>query len=419
MYHKKLTAIAAGVVLATGGIGAANATVWTQTIDNATYNATGTISFDDWGYTGPGGRTAVEFDPINGFGGPAEGNALDPTGGIGQIQHVVTTGPDGIAPNFDGSYNIETDFGAPVPGTFTDADMDSGTNFYRWGYTSPAGSEFNQMKIDYDGDYLIGQNDMSFAFYNFFDYSSLGSVTGLPEGTHLTGLAFQPYTLSDAAGWCGSVMVSHPNALEAMAGQVTFDFAFDVYFQVTDEFGDTTLTYSSTEVVRDFQMRSYGDLTINVTVGETQQLFTSRAVVNNTDPTTFNDGSTPTVTGSPVDEAYHNKVSFHGGGVVGTALECMQETTEWQDGERGPGVKRYATLYDELTPCFTADPAFNIQSHAYAGYAFVLRADADRIIDYFDESIYGPDPYAVPVPAAVWLFGSGLLGLAGFARRRK
>ena len=25
---------------------------------------------------------------------------------------------------------------------------------------------------------------------------------------------------------------------------------------------------------------------------------------------------------------------------------------------------------------------------------------------------------AVPVPAAVWLFGSGLLGLAGFARRR-
>jgi hypothetical protein len=26
---------------------------------------------------------------------------------------------------------------------------------------------------------------------------------------------------------------------------------------------------------------------------------------------------------------------------------------------------------------------------------------------------------SVPVPAAAWLFGSGLVGIAGFARRRK
>jgi len=32
---------------------------------------------------------------------------------------------------------------------------------------------------------------------------------------------------------------------------------------------------------------------------------------------------------------------------------------------------------------------------------------------------YTPTPSAVPVPAAVWLFGSGLVGLAGIARRRK
>jgi hypothetical protein len=30
-----------------------------------------------------------------------------------------------------------------------------------------------------------------------------------------------------------------------------------------------------------------------------------------------------------------------------------------------------------------------------------------------------PFPSAVPVPAAVWLFGSGLLGLVGLASRRK
>jgi len=28
-------------------------------------------------------------------------------------------------------------------------------------------------------------------------------------------------------------------------------------------------------------------------------------------------------------------------------------------------------------------------------------------------------PSAVPIPAAVWLFGSGLLGLVGVMRRRK
>ena len=28
-------------------------------------------------------------------------------------------------------------------------------------------------------------------------------------------------------------------------------------------------------------------------------------------------------------------------------------------------------------------------------------------------------PTAVPLPAAVWLFGSGLIGLIGMARRRK
>lgn len=35
-----------------------------------------------------------------------------------------------------------------------------------------------------------------------------------------------------------------------------------------------------------------------------------------------------------------------------------------------------------------------------------------------DGSGYGPAPSAVPVPAAVWLFGSGLLGLVAVARRR-
>jgi len=38
---------------------------------------------------------------------------------------------------------------------------------------------------------------------------------------------------------------------------------------------------------------------------------------------------------------------------------------------------------------------------------------------YFDNVQMLVEPPAVPVPAAVWLFGSGLLGLVGIARRKK
>ena len=38
--------------------------------------------------------------------------------------------------------------------------------------------------------------------------------------------------------------------------------------------------------------------------------------------------------------------------------------------------------------------------------------------DHTNEEIWMVRPSAVPLPAAVWLFGSGLIGLAGIARRR-
>jgi hypothetical protein len=45
-------------------------------------------------------------------------------------------------------------------------------------------------------------------------------------------------------------------------------------------------------------------------------------------------------------------------------------------------------------------------------------ADANCVADiYFDNASMVVNP--VPVPAAVWLFGSGLIGLIGIARRRK
>ena len=62
----------------------------------------------------------------------------------------------------------------------------------------------------------------------------------------------------------------------------------------------------------------------------------------------------------------------------------------------------------------TATPSFSgLWDDVYTSEVRIL---ADR------ESVAGIDNYmasAVPVPAAVWLFGSGLIGLIGIARRKK
>jgi len=115
----KRTQLAILIALATAG-STANATIFTRTIDSASYGVSGTITLDDWGYTGPGGRTADDFSAINGFGN----NALDPTGGIGQIQHVVTQEHDWATP--DANQEVDRDLGGP---TYYNANMDAGVNF--------------------------------------------------------------------------------------------------------------------------------------------------------------------------------------------------------------------------------------------------------------------------------------------------
>lgn len=434
----QLTTLAMALTVATGG---ANAAIHTEIFDGGTtLGSTGSITFDDWGFTGPNGRTATDFSQINGFGngtynaGTADYCINNPAAcGIGQVQHVVTSGPDMLTPD-DPAY-IKSDPGGT--NTYVDANVDSMATFYEWGYTSNADSTFNNMLIDFDGDYQIAKDDMSFSFYNTIEYQQEGTSGTVADGTYNNFLAFQPYALSDATGWCGSVLASHPNAHEAMAGQVTFDFAFDVYFRTQTGF----LIYSSTEIVRGFEMRSYGELTLDITTeaGIHQQMNAS-AVINNTDPTaTISSVDANTPTGDP--ELWHNKVSFMGGDVVTTGSaesiqadydsgaafgeavggDCGLLTAEFAAGQTGIGIKKFDSLIDGITDaaaCTTAGGTW--QAHAYSGYGFILRADAERFVDYFDEGVYGADPMvaAVPVPAAVWLFGSGLIGLVGVARRK-
>lgn len=268
--------------------GSSNATVWETPIQG------GSISFDDWGYTGPNGRTAMDFSSVNGFGGAAEGNLLDPTGGIGQIQHVITKDPDGLTP--DPSYSFQQEFTNAE--LYPDANTDAAVNFYNWGYTTSGGSTFNNMRIDYDGDYLIGRDDMAFNMYDTIMYNNETLNPTTPDSDYspidsATTINFQPYALSDATGWCGSVTSTNPAALEGMAGQIEFDFGFEVFFAWSpkDVNGDFAPGTGSMQIVSDFQMRSYGSITLEVTQadgGTADVKYEASAVVNNTNPTTSN-----------------------------------------------------------------------------------------------------------------------------------
>lgn len=379
-----------------------SAVQWVRNLDGSTTSGTtGTITLDDWDFVGPQGRQADSFAP---WGGQFGNGAIDTMGkayclanptlcGIGQIQHVITSGPDGITP--DARANILDDF-RPDTGNFPNANVDSLTTFYLWGYTTAPGSTFNNMMIDLDGDYFIPQEDMLFEWYNGIDYTQVVQagetrVGSNPDGTYNNSLGFQPYALSDGIGWCGSVIASHPNAHEAMAGQVKFDIAMDVYNRAADG----TLSYFSTEVTTDFEMRSFGNIVVDLTdASGTNQFMSAQAVINNTDASVAPQAVGPS---TPVgDFSWHNRVSFMGANILPAMNYCGIETAEWISGARGIGVKRYASLRKDLTTQTDCEAAGGVWDYnAFAGYGYILRADGNRYIDFFDETVYGTDPMTV------------------------
>ncbi|MDH5190114.1 MAG: hypothetical protein OEW89_02565 [Gammaproteobacteria bacterium] len=60
----------------------------------------------------------------------------------------------------------------------------------------------------------------------------------------------------------------------------------------------------------------------------------------------------------------------------------------------------------------------NFYSSLPVGESVFRFGDNDTFVGYWNTGIEIINPNPVPVPAAVWLFGSGLLGLIGFARRK-
>ncbi len=85
----------------------------------------------------------------------------------------------------------------------------------------------------------------------------------------------------------------------------------------------------------------------------------------------------------------------------------------------GPGDSVLATIYDELDNVLASVTITTQTFIDFGGYTGISRI-------YFDDSssaaglAFGEITFqAVPIPAAAWLFGSGLLALGGMSRRKK
>ena len=89
-------------------------------------------------------------------------------------------------------------------------------------------------------------------------------------------------------------------------------------------------------------------------------------------------------------------------------------------GSYHPDGSAYVFKWDFGDGSSTGYGAFPTPTHTYANpglYDVML-----EVVDVFGNTDLGgttADISAIPVPATVWLFGSGLLGLIGIARRRK
>ncbi|MBI5461832.1 MAG: hypothetical protein HY941_06570 [Gammaproteobacteria bacterium] len=384
-----------GIALALGA-SAASAQQYVTEIDALGYRGSvGTITFDDWGITGPGGVTAQDYHVGGGFDNSQ----------LGQIQRVETLPPDWRTPD----QPIDVIMPEFTGTNYANASVDGGVNFYRWLYTTPH-SEFNHMLIDKAGNYYVARDDMNWGFFNTFVYHDASSGTnsgvdveiGLLDSYSLTAnytssdsngglgdidaslenqkteveteLQFQPYAISDATGWCGSVLASHPLALEKMKGQLKFGVAFDVYFAA----GGVRTGDPMPNLIPDFVARSYGSLEVDVTTAYgDRQHFKSSAVINNTNPET-----------GDVDPAQYNHVSFHGAGVIPTGVWTSKDSWE-KTGLLGTLKRKLnpdGTWNVTVVPAGTAGAIY--YANPFAGYAFILRADGVRILEAIDKDHY-------------------------------
>lgn len=306
----------------------AGAGKWVLKIDKATYGVEGKIVFRDGGYRGPGGASVNDFKVRGGY------DARQPS----FVQNVVVVAADdktGDPPHTVWKDDDSGKFGFG-PGRFDNTNMDGQTNLGPFGWTTPPGTRFMNMKVDRNGNYFVAKKDMQWGFFEAFrDYDTVFN--------------FQPFPLSDAYGFCGSVLTSRPRARERQSGQLVFDMAFSVYVKDGQPSDGTT---PAIQVVPGFVMRSYGSYQVDVMspLNKLQSFRGSTAGIN------FNPKT------GKLDPRFYGRVSPLGAGVVPKGA--------WVLNDNLPTMRIVAK----------GTPGAVYHQNSFAGFAFLLRGDAKRTV---------------------------------------
>lgn len=139
-----------------------------------------------------------------------------------------------------------------------------------------------------------------------------------------------------------------------------------------------------------------------------------------------NDGATYTNYYQGIDAGYnittHSELSNMFYNVLGNTAKfdtAAVETGCYVDPDycltnTGPFGNLHPSVYWSAT-----EYALNADNAWVFGMGFGGQYDGTKLAGYYAWAVHSGDVSPVPVPAAVWLFGSGLIGLIGIAKRKK